>query len=112
VISGKMRKGKGEHRGAAARYDTLRSFFRGYLHQDYRLEHGSAEEAARAYRSAASGAELIAVASEWAEFGAAVRRLRWRDVKVALVRELGSSWQPASRRELERLGSVLTGEAP
>lgn len=112
MTSGKMRKGKGENRGVAIRYETLRSFFRGYLHQDYRLEHGSAEEAARAYRSAASATELRAVASEWAEFGAGVRGMRWRDVKVALVRELGSSWQPASRRELERLGSVLTGEAP
>ena len=31
-------------------------------------------------------------------------------VKVALVREFGSSWQPASRRELERLGSVPKGK--
>lgn len=112
MTSGKVRKGTGESRGAAAKYGTLRSFFRGYLHQDYRVEHGSAEEAARAYRSAASETDLLAVGSEWAEFDAAAKQLRWRDVKLALARELGSSWQPASRRELERLGSVLTGKAP
>jgi hypothetical protein len=112
VTSEKTRKRGDGRQDAAARFDTLRGFFRGYLHQDFRAEHGSAEEAARAYRSVASATELRALVAEWAEFSAAVGGMRWRDVKIALVRELGSSWQPVSRREFERFGSVLTGQAP
>jgi hypothetical protein len=112
VTSEKTRKGEVGRREATARFETLRGFFRGYLHQDLSAEHGSAEEAARAYRSVASATELRALVAEWAEFAAVVDGMRWRDVRTALVRELGSSWRPESRRELERLGSVLTGEAP
>lgn len=112
MTSEKTRQGEARRRVVAARFGTLRGFFRGYLHQDFGAEHGSAEEAARAYRSAASATELGVLVAEWAEFSAEVGGMRWRDVKRALVRELGSSWQPVSRRELERLGSVLTGEAP
>jgi hypothetical protein len=112
VTGERTRKGEAGRREATARFETLRGFFRGYLHQDFGAEHGSAEEAARAYRSVASATELSALMAEWAEFSAVVGGMRWRDVKIALVRELGSSWRPVSRRELERLGSVLTGEAP
>jgi hypothetical protein len=112
VTSEGTRTRETRHQEATARFENLRGFFRGYLHQDFGTEHGSAEEAARAYRSVASATELRALVAEWAEFSTVVGGMRWRDVKIALVRELGSSWQPVSRRELERLGSVLTGEAP
>ena len=50
---------------SAAEFPALRSFLRGYFHQDMKDEYGSAEEAAREFCADASSEERAAVAAEW-----------------------------------------------
>jgi hypothetical protein len=53
---------------SAADFPALRSFLRGYFHQDMKDEYGSPEEAVREFCTDASTEERIAVAKEWTRF--------------------------------------------
>ncbi len=86
---------------------ALASFLRGYLHQDYAEEHGSAEAAARAFREAASAEELEALEADLEAFARAVADLPFARVRRLLADELGSAWEPASRKELDGLSAAL-----
>ena len=78
----------------------------GYFHQDFRVEHGTHEAAARAFAGEASPAERAAAREAleafiaWAE---KVPRDRWQDALGAA----GGSWRPRSlgplREVLEQL---------
>jgi hypothetical protein len=89
-------------------FPTLLAFFRGYLHQDWALEHSSAVHAARAFLVAADAVERAAVAAEWQTFGDAMAGQSLAEVRRALCDVLGSAWSPASLAEFHRLGSALT----
>ena len=87
----------------------LRDFFSGYLHQDFRDEHGSAVAAAVAFCKDAQPDELAAVRKEWN---------LWRkrldaaapDAMATAIRELGGAWQPQNLADLEAVGRALNGE--
>ena len=92
----------------ASGFPALERVFSGYLHEDYAVEHGSAEAALRAFREDASP-------TEWRRFQRDVKRLiAWAgdrdfdDVRT-LVERLGSRWTPPSR---EALVALLTRFAP
>jgi hypothetical protein len=53
---------------SAGDFPALRSFLRGYFHQDMKEEYGSAEEAVREFCEDASGDERAEVAENWSRF--------------------------------------------
>ena len=53
---------------SAADYPALRTFLRGYFHQDMKEEYGSPEEAVREFCDDASTEERAAVAKDWSRF--------------------------------------------
>jgi hypothetical protein len=75
----------------AAEFPALRSFLRGYLHQDMKDEYGSPEEAAREFCADASGDERAAVAEEWSRFLASMRGEPLAVLNQVLTGPLGSS---------------------
>jgi hypothetical protein len=98
---------------SAADYPTLRSFLRGYFHQDMKDEYGSAEEAAREFCADASPDERAAVAGEWSRFLAQTKDQPLEEVNRILTGPLGSSCILRGE-ELERISAVLsrTGRKP
>ncbi|MGE5235728.1 MAG: contact-dependent growth inhibition system immunity protein [Acidobacteriota bacterium] len=92
----------------AERFPALRGFFRGYLHQDWALEHSSAVHAARTFLAVADPEERDAVAAEWRAFRTAVDGQTLAAVRRAVCDILGSAWRPSSLAELDRLGAALT----
>jgi hypothetical protein len=77
---------------SAADFPELRSFLRGYLHQDMKDEYGSPEEAAREFCSDASGEERAAVADQWARFVNQTHGMPLDQVNRILTGPLGSSY--------------------
>jgi hypothetical protein len=81
----------GKATSPAAEFPALRSFLRGYLHQDMKDEYGSPEEAAREFCADASGDERAAVAEEWSRFLASIRGQPLAVLNQILTGPLGSS---------------------
>lgn len=77
---------------SAADFPALRSFLRGYFHQDMKDEYGSAEEATREFCADASTEELAAVAGEWARFLDRVRGQPVETLNRILTGPLGSAY--------------------
>jgi len=91
---------------AAADFPALRSFLRGYFHQDMKDEYGSAEEAVREFCSDASGDERAAVAEEWSRFVEKTKDQPLEEVNRILTGPLGSSYVMTDE-DLQRMSSVL-----
>jgi len=76
---------------SAADFPALRSFLRGYFHQDMKEEYGSPVEAVREFCSDASGDEHAAVAEEWSRFLAQTKGQPLAAINRILTGPLGSS---------------------
>jgi len=76
---------------SAADYPDLRSFLRGYFHQDMKDEYGSPAEAAREFCSDASGEERAAVAEQWTRFITQTAGHPMAAINQLLTGPLGSS---------------------
>jgi len=98
---------------SAADYPALRSFLRGYFHQDMKDEYGSAEEALREFCADASPDERAAVAKEWSRFVDETKGVLLQEINRILTGPLGSSCI-LSAEDLERISAVLsrTGRRP
>ena len=59
---------KDNHEITAATFPALRSFLRGYFHEDMADEYGTLEEAARQFYEDADPDERKSVATEWTRF--------------------------------------------
>jgi hypothetical protein len=92
---------------SASRFPMIRTLLRGYLHEDFVTEHGSAEGAVRAFCKDASPAEVRKLAAEWRMLS--VNTANWTVGEVAslLTKDLGGAWMPESKRELAQLFQVL-----
>jgi hypothetical protein len=83
-------------------FGALRAFLRGYLHQDYEVEHGDPMRAADAFAADAGRDDLTRLVRDW-------ERLRQRlalvpeRVRLAVVRALGSDWEPSDWKDVEAL---------
>ena len=103
-MEGEGRREEGEVR--VPRFEGLALLLDGYFHEDFRTEHGSHENAARAFAREASRVELAAAANalkrliEWAR---GVSLDEWQD---ALVRA-GGSWRPCSLVPLSEVLAIL-----
>ena len=76
---------------SAADFPALRSFLRGYFHQDMKDEYGSPEEAVREFCEDASAQERAAVAENWSRFLAQTNGEPIEEINRILTRQLGGS---------------------
>jgi hypothetical protein len=88
---------------SASRYPTLESFFSGYLHEDFVVDHGSPQGALRAFETDASQEERRAFDREASALLDATATLPFETVADFVRRGLGAAWRPANVRELEHL---------
>jgi hypothetical protein len=100
-------RGDRAHQASASRFPMICALLRGYLHEDFVAEHGSAEGAVRAFCKEASPAEVRKLAAEWRMLS--VNTADWTVAEVAslLTKDLGGAWRPQSKRELAQLFQIL-----
>ena len=90
-----------------ADFPALRTFFRGYFHQDMKDEYGSAEEAAREFCSDADVEERASVAGEWAKLLTQTDGQPIDAINRIVTGPLGSSYSLTSE-DLARLSAVFS----
>jgi hypothetical protein len=75
----------------AADFPALRSFLRGYFHEDVADEYGSLEEAVRQFCEDAEPDERRRVANEWVRFVAQTKGWPLEAINRDLIAQLGSA---------------------
>jgi len=91
-----------------AQFAVLRAFFRGYLHEDVALVHGSAGAAAAAFARDANAGERHALVAEWSRFAAIVADLPLTGIRRAFSL-LGAAWEPATAEDVRDLNRAIRG---
>jgi hypothetical protein len=99
---------KGKH-GGTGEFAALREFARGYLHQDFEDEYGSAAGAARAFCEDANEMEKARVAQQWKTFVDGLAGLSADEVNRKLG-EIGAAWNVTAISDLNPVTAVF-GEA-
>lgn len=85
---------------------ALRRFLRGYLHEDWRQEYESVEEAAHDFWEDADPDERSRVRTEWLNFAESVKGQPIDKISRHL-QELGSAWRPSSASDLDAITRAL-----
>jgi hypothetical protein len=75
-----------------ADFPALRSFLRGYFHQDMQDEYGSPEQAARQFCADANPEEVADVKQEWAAFLDRMKGQSLAEINHVFTGPLGSSY--------------------
>jgi hypothetical protein len=83
---------KASNSPTAVDFPALRSFLRGYFHQDLQDEYGSAEQATRQFCADASSEESAAVMHDWAAFLDRMKGQSLAEVNHVFTGPLGSSY--------------------
>lgn len=91
------------------RFPGLVAFFRGYLHEDFPEEHGSADGAAAAFCRDASPAERQSLAREIDALTEVTGDWPAAALRALVTGALGSRWRPASVKEVRALLRALRG---
>lgn len=91
---------------SGANFPALRSFLRGYFHEDLADEYGSPEEAADAFCEDADTDERLAVAREWMRFEELTRGSSIAEINRLLTTKLGSAIQ-LNEEEREHVSSMF-----
>ena len=94
------------------RYPTLRAFARGYLHEDFEVEHGTPHAALQAFLAAATPAERRALAREAARLDRRIAGWPVARVRDLLGDELGCAWWPARASEVRALLDEAISPSP
>ena len=92
-------------------FSALRDFLRGYLHEDYRSEYGTPEQAAAAFLSESEAGERKAVAAQLTRFLELTHELPPDETLHLFRQELGSGWHPGSVNTLHQLLGALDVKA-
>jgi hypothetical protein len=82
------------HKGpeiTAATFPALRSFFRGYFHEDMADEYGTLEEAVRTFCEDADTDERKTVTGEWTRFVAQTKGQSITAINKIMTEKLGSA---------------------
>jgi len=93
------------------RFPMIRALLRGYLHEDYAAEHGSAEGAVRAFCKDASPQEMEKLTEEWRRLSVNTASWTVADIGSLLTKDFGGAWRPDSKQELARLFQVIRSAA-
>jgi CdiI immunity protein len=92
---------------SAAEFPALRTFLRGYLHQDMKDEYGSVAEAARRFSADASLQERAAVAAEWSNFLNQTGGQPLHAINAILTGPLGSSYS-LTAQDVRNLSAIFS----
>ncbi len=82
-------------------FPALTAFFRGYLHQDFEEEFGSAAEAIAVFRADAGPDEWAAFMREWDLFWTLAGDLPVSRIARLMTKVLGGYWTPESHEEIQ-----------
>jgi CdiI immunity protein len=91
---------------SAANFPALRSFLRGYFHEDLADEYGTPEEAADAFCEDAETEERLTVAREWVRFIELVHGRSTSEINRLLTTKLGSATQ-LNEEEMEKVSAIF-----
>jgi len=91
-------------------FPELAAFVRGYLHEDYLVEYGSAEAARDVFLADASADERRALADECRAFLATVAGQPVSVVRRILTHDLGCAWRPARTADVVAVLAPLAPE--
>lgn len=92
---------------SAEDFPVLRDFLRGYLHEDWKDEYGSMEQAVGQFSKDASPEEWRALQREWGRFRKRTHSLAPGAVGRLLTLGLGGAWHPIRLEELDSLTEAL-----
>lgn len=101
------RRGRGHARLNRRTVPTLTAFVRGYLHQDWTVEHGTVENALAAFSADADTRERQLLAQDVEALLGASERWPIEQLQRFFVTELGSAWVPRDGGDLRRLAADL-----
>jgi hypothetical protein len=90
-----------------ANFPALRSFLRGYFHEDMADEYGTLEEAVRQFQEDADPSEWKTTANDWKRFVAATKGQSLSAVNQALTK-LGSACSMTAE-EFDQISRVFEG---
>jgi len=93
------------------RFPIIQTLLRGYLHEDYASEYGSAEGAVLAFCKDASPRELEKLLEEWRRLSVNTASWTVADIGTLLTKDFGGAWLPESKQELARLFQVIRSAA-
>jgi hypothetical protein len=96
---------------SAANFPSLRSFLRGYFHEDMADEYGTLEEAAGQFYEDADPDERKAVWSEWNRFVTQTRGLPLTAINKLLTEKLGSACR-LQADDIDKVSRALQGLRP
>ena len=92
---------------SAASFPALRTFLRGYFHQDMKDEYGTPAEAVREFCEDASAEERAAVARDWSRFLDQTKGQPLEEVNRILTGPLGSSCS-LTNEDVEQITALLS----
>ena len=110
-MSKRTRREPGPRRLSRDAFPALRSFLRGYLHQDFEAVHGSFRAAADAFRADASPDERDQLAQELEALATLAANLPALPLRQ-FIEDLGSGWVPKSREEIQELLAAINQRQP
>ncbi len=88
-------------------YHQLSAFARAYLHEDFKLEHGTPEGALDDFRKHATPAQVAALTTELETFLNSAATVPFAQVQTWWTRDLGSAWLPSDKNQLLALQQRL-----
>jgi hypothetical protein len=95
----------------AATFPALRSFMRGYFHQDMADEYGTLDEAVRQFCEDADANERKTVADEWRRFVAQTKGQPLPEINKILTQKLGSACRLQSE-DVDKISRAFEGLPP
>jgi len=93
---------------SAENLPALRSFLRGYFHEDMADEYGSLEEAVRQFQEDADPVEWKTVDGEWKRFASATKGQSVNAINQALTGKLGSACT-VTAEDLDKISRAFEG---
>jgi hypothetical protein len=106
---------KASHKGnseiTAATFPALRSFMRGYFHEDMADEYGTLDEAVRQFCEDADAKERKTVASEWQRFVAQTKGQPVSAINKIVTEKLGSACR-LQLEDIEKISRAFEGLPP
>jgi hypothetical protein len=95
----------------ATTFPALRSFLRGYFHEDMAEEYGTLDEAVRQFCEDADAKERKTVAGEWHRFVAQTKGKSLATINKILTEQLGSACR-LQPDDIEKISRAFEGLPP
>ena len=96
---------------SAATFPALRSFMRGYFHEDMADEYGTLDEAVRQFCEDADPNERKTVADQWSRFATLTRGQPIAAINKVLTEQLGSACR-LKPEDIDKISRAFEGLPP